>query len=73
MSADAEVLEELDAALHTVTAGLQGLLDLLGDRDDARPMRAEGLRYLLQPLSDQAEQASAAADLLLRRLGAVPA
>lgn len=56
-----ELLDETAACLMSASDGLQALLDLLGDRDPHRKVRAGALRTLLLPLADQMEQAVLAA------------
>jgi hypothetical protein len=53
-----EALAEVDAAVQYVHVGLQSLLDMLGGSPPDKTVRAAGLYALLQPMADQASQAT---------------
>jgi len=65
-----EALADVDAALQFVSAGLQGLLELLASAPPDAAVRAGGLHALLGPVADQAGQAAPVARMLLERRAA---
>jgi hypothetical protein len=54
----AQILDELDAHLHTLHRGLQCLLHLLAGANEGATIEPGNLHALLAPLADEASQAA---------------